>query len=233
MPVSNKKTTIKMERGILAPGLLDAEGQETNDTNEDTVIEAADINDVKRLRGRVMQIAIGDDTEFFELIHTMIPLVNSVYGRGNCLQRMVKNSLSKHLPEGFNGSRITKLSKERKASLLSALASACSAKSGLEAVKMDILAPYEKAIAEAEGGEVAERLRANTELNRLGLLAWMLVYGPATELLEKLTTKVEEENIPAFIEQTGGPAGYRLDIYDKLLSISEGMKEDKDKSMFL
>ena len=74
---------------------------------------------------------------------------------------------------------------------------------------------------------------AGSIVNRVAMMAHLLVHEKALPLWEKLHQTTANADRPAVLDQTDGVAGNRLDIAERLHSLVEVIKEDLDLSFFL
>ena len=74
---------------------------------------------------------------------------------------------------------------------------------------------------------------AGSVVNRVAMMAHLLVHENALPLWEKLHQTPAQADRPAILDQTDGVAGNRLDIAERLLSVAETIKEDLDLALFV
>ena len=71
---------------------------------------------------------------------------------------------------------------------------------------------------------------ASSVVNRVAMMAHLLVHERALPLWEKLHQTPAQADRPAMLDQTDGVAGNRQDIAERLLNLADIIKDDLDLS---
>ena len=101
---------------------------------------------------------------------------------------------------------------------------ACEDQPHLVAIQAALCDPFLKDLA------VSQAPTAGSVVNRVAMMAHLLVHEKALPLWEQLHQTPAQADRPAILDQTDGVAGNRLDIAERLLSLVEVIKEDLDLS---
>ena len=72
----------------------------------------------------------------------------------------------------------------------------------------------------------------NCLADRVALMAHTIVHPDAQPILDAIHSTVAQEDRPAFLDQTVGPAGNASILWGQLLSLAMAIKDDLDESMF-
>ena len=104
---------------------------------------------------------------------------------------------------------------------------ACEDQPHLTAIQSALCDPFVKELA------LSHAPSTGSIINRVALMAHLLVHEKALPLWEKLHESPSHGDRPAMLDQTDGLAGNRQDIAERLLSVAEVIKEDLDLSRFV
>ena len=122
---------------------------------------------------------------------------------------------------GLPYSKYTKASDKKV--LEEAFVTACSELQHLTAFQSALCDPFAKEVVLNQGP-------VPNVVNRVAMMAHLLVHEKATPLWEKLHETPAAGDRPAMLDQTDGLAGNKQDIAERLLSLVEVIKEDLDLS---
>lgn len=195
---------------------------------EKHLIETTTVEGWREFCGLINAVAINQGESILNLTSTKLPEVNSKFGKAQCLNRIVAKLKALELldKDSFPSKRLSSLSKKNYDILVSAVKLCGESANSLASLKEEILRPFEEGISSVDAPMQA--VDKNSEVNRIALLSWLLIYPPAIPLWESLSSKVPESVRPAFIEQPGGPGAFRLNAYGELAKVSEIMKSCPD-----
>ena len=95
------------------------------------------------------------------------------------------------------------------------------------AFQVGVLEPFVKFV-NTSGPEVNRNVGSSL-VNRVAMMAHLVVSPLATELWEKLHADVSEADTPAMLDSMEGRAGIKKDIGLRLLSVAVQLAKDKDQ----
>lgn len=206
---------------------IDDEDETEQQNNELNVYDTTTIEGLTQFIADIKCIGVGEGDKLFTTVDKRLPMVNSKLSRTKCIKKIlseVAGSLEKPINPKV---RIAQLSKENTDELKRAINKHCLNADKLQALKVQILQPYEEALLLLTP-DTEFAATNNSEVNRIALLAWLLLYPPATALWEKLNSSIDEEHRPAFLEQPGGPTAYKNFIYEELIKVSDVLRCDEE-----
>jgi hypothetical protein len=198
--------------------------------NDPIIIDTTNHEEVRKWAERVKNYEPGvtQDTSIQQLVD-MLPKNNSLTGKaltqGRILKAILKVVPAVIAPDSDLVSKtVGSFKKENWVNYWMAVEDMLWLASHLTILKAAILFGFSKIIEEANNQPIAD----NCKLNKVALLAHLVVHPDAVETMERLYNKVDVDDRPAFLDQTGGAKAWRLSQYEILRKISENIKNGLD-----